>query len=79
MNLNNCTWKNCTEKAKIPCIGKDGNLWANLCDMHNRELNKAIESLQPKNIVQAWIKAKGGAEMAAKSFIGEIFGERLLP
>ncbi len=75
--MEHCTWyyrdsgSNCGNEAKHKKYGKDGVLhgfWANLCDRHNAELNEAINSMDAKEIMSAWLKAGGGAkEMAART------------
>jgi hypothetical protein len=71
-----CTWKECKEQATKHQVGKDGKTWATLCDNHDKELNEALASEDPKKIVSSWVKAKGGAERAAKEFTDGIFGEK---
>ena len=64
--MTKCTWKNCTEEAKHPQIATGGEVWGNLCDKHHQELEDAIEKLDPKTLLRAWVLAQGGAEAATK-------------
>ena len=57
-----CTWKGCNKEASIPQKDRNGSIWANLCTDHDREINTALETLQPKSIMRAWILASGGAQ-----------------
>ncbi len=70
-----CTWyyrdsnSSCGNEALHEKYGKDGILhgcWANLCDRHHEELEEAIQSLDGKQIMSAWIKAGGGAKVMMK-------------
>jgi len=65
-----CTWKECTMEAKHPQLDRNGNEWANLCDIHHDELESAIGA-EPKRMLSAWVKAMGGAEKAANRMVGK--------
>lgn len=64
--MTRCTWKECEQDARHPQIAQGGEVWANLCDQHHQEMEAAIEKLDPKTLLRAWICAQGGAEAAAK-------------
>lgn len=63
--MKKCTWKDCNKEAKIPQILTDGNIWANLCEEHNKQLEDDIEQMKVKELVRDWILAQGGAKAAA--------------
>lgn len=60
-----CTWENCNEKATFEEKRSDGSIWADLCDVHHKELEDAIEQLDVKKLLRAWIQALGGPKEAA--------------
>jgi len=64
-----CTWKNCAEEATHPQLDRNKNQWANLCEKHHNELKEAVGA-EPKCMLSAWIKATGGAEVAAARIQG---------
>jgi hypothetical protein len=64
--LQRCTWEGCEAEAKHPQVAQDGEVWANLCDGHNRELDASMLSGSPKTYLSVWIKAQGGANKAAE-------------
>jgi thymidine phosphorylase len=47
-------------------VGKDGVVWANLCDEHNAEVQKSLESGKAAMILSTWVAAQGGAGKAAE-------------
>ncbi len=57
-----CTWKDCSEIATNIQLDKNGKEWANLCNDHNSELEKAIQDCTPKVLMRAWVLASGGAK-----------------
>lgn len=63
-----CTWVDCDEVAEHPQIGDSGNMWANLCSTHNKELEDNL--LDAKGILRCWIKASGGAKILAYGMVG---------
>ena len=63
-----CTWVDCINTATKPQLNEQGNQWANLCDEHHEQIQKAIEELDVKALVSAWVKASGGAKKLASTF-----------
>lgn len=61
-----CTWENCHSNSEYPQIAKDGRTWANLCVLHNRELDKKLSSGNAMTIMAGWIRAQGGSKKAAE-------------
>ena len=60
-----CTWSDCTAEGTKPQTGRDGSVWATLCEGHNEKLEAAIVSGDAKKLMGAYIKAQGGAKAAA--------------
>lgn len=60
-----CKWEGCVNGATKDQLDRDGIIWTRLCDEHDKKLDEAIKSLNPKRLVFAWIKAQGGAKAAA--------------
>jgi hypothetical protein len=58
-----CTWKDCNNKAEYFCLNREGVAWANLCKVHDKELDEAVISSIPKIILRAWVRASGGASI----------------
>ena len=67
-----CTWAGCLRDGKHPQLNGQGNQWANLCDEHNTEHEAALASLNPKQLIRAWIKAIGGAKQMAGKMAPEV-------
>lgn len=66
-----CTWENCSIEGTEFQVDKEGNDWAVLCIGHHKQLEKAIESRDPKTILSCWVKASGGAaKLAEKTMDG---------
>ena len=61
MRESGCTWKDCPNGAKHIEKDRFGIPWAFLCEKHHQKLLDAINS-GPKNLLQIWILAGGGAE-----------------
>lgn len=61
-----CTWTGCTDTAVHPQLGRDGAQWANLCSEHHQLLRDCQQSEDPKRILSSWVKAQGGAKVAAR-------------
>ena len=55
-----CTWKECTRAGNESQIGRTGEEWALLCDEHAAEMEKALDTLEPKPILRAWALARHG-------------------
>lgn len=51
--------------ATKPQIAKDGDVWANLCEAHDGEMDRTLSSLDAAKMLRAWIHAQGGARAAA--------------
>jgi hypothetical protein len=66
--ITKCTWVDCQKDATKPQIARDGQKWANLCEMHDRELEEALKAGVPK-VLSAWVKAQGGSTMASERMI----------
>lgn len=63
-----CTWVDCNEVAEHPQIENSGAVWANLCPLHNKELEDNL--LDAKGILRCWIKASGGVKILAAGMVG---------
>lgn len=68
-----CTWKDCTNKAEHTLKDKNDIPWANLCkehfEKHDNDIEIAIKTPNKHNMkkmLSDWVKAQGGAKMAAK-------------
>lgn len=61
-----CTWKDCKYTACHPQKRKDGAVWANLCEEHNKVLTDAVTDRNVKKLLGAWVKASGGAKKLAE-------------
>ena len=62
-----CTWKGCKNKGSVVQLDRNGEMWAKLCEEHNKQLKEAIDLGDPKTILKCWIKASGGAEKLTKT------------
>lgn len=60
-----CTWADCKAPAVVPQLDRGGKEWARLCVDHDRQLEAAIGG-PVKEMLRAWIKAKGGVKRAVK-------------
>lgn len=67
MSERRCTWKDCQRVGAHAQTDRNGGTWAVLCPEHHVELEQAIESLDPKKLMRAWVLAQGGAKKAAQS------------
>ncbi len=67
-----CTWKDCKKEAMRIQLDKNGKQWANLCEEHHNELEKAmdifINDANFKKMLSAWVMAQGGAKVALDKF-----------
>ena len=61
-----CTWKHCSAPSRHPRKDRMNRTWCKLCDEHDAELTKAIDSGKPRELARAWVLAQGGAQAAAK-------------
>lgn len=67
--MGKCTWSNCRKDAKRPQFTADGKrVWANLCDDHDADLRRRIDSGNVRSLMAGWINANGGAEKLAAKF-----------
>ena len=62
-----CTWKECDKEALHQQTDRGGRQWACLCDQHHKELDAALEALDAKKMMRAWVLASGGAKKMAGS------------
>lgn len=67
--MTKCTWVDCENEATKSQIGKDGSVWANLCESHNGMIENAIVNSDAKAILSYWVKAQGGAKKAASRIL----------
>lgn len=76
--MNTCTWVKCDNRAVHDQVGRDGDVWACLCNEHQIELQTAMRS-GPQQVCSAWVKAQGGARAATDRMAPQIvIGTRLL-
>ncbi len=68
-----CTWEGCTEEAKHDKVARDGQVWAHLCDPHEAIFAAAPAKGAPA-ILSTWVKAQGGAKVAANRMTGTAEG-----
>jgi len=65
-----CTWEGCTCLAQYPQIATDNEVWANLCEVHHKEMKYTLETAMRSDhapiVLSRWIKAQGGAKKAAR-------------
>lgn len=61
-----CTYIDCTGIGAHPRVAKDGDVWANLCDVHHKIMEDTMTALNAREILREWVKAQGVAEKAAK-------------
>lgn len=67
--MSRCTWVGCVKEATQPQVAQDTSVWANLCGDHHRELVRAVTDARPQVLLPAWIKAQGGAKVAAQRLL----------
>lgn len=67
-----CTWVGCDSDGIHELGDRNGQKWAILCESHNDEMDRAVNSPQVGDIVRAWVRAQGGAKAAAAR-TGEAF------
>ena len=65
--MRRCTWVNCAHDALHLQLDKAKNQWADLCDLHDAELDSSIKDGPVKRMLSNWVKAKGGARKAMES------------
>lgn len=61
-----CTWHGCDLAATRKQVAEDGAEWADLCDAHNREMEKALDDADPQGMMRCWILVGGGAAKIAE-------------
>ena len=52
-----CTWKDCQAEGTKPWHDRNGTEWAVLCESHAAEADGALETLDAKLMMSAWVKA----------------------
>lgn len=65
-----CTWVDCSNPAVHPWKNKSNEVWANLCEDHNRKLDDSINDMlagdkdehKVKVHLSYWVKAHGGSK-----------------
>jgi hypothetical protein len=74
--MTQCTWQDppdarCTAEATHPQVATDGEVWANLCDAHDTQLNNAINDpeFNPRRMLSHWVRAAGGATKMTERMI----------
>lgn len=64
-----CTWMGeqgrCEAIATHPEVAKDGSQWANLCDEHFEEVERALTNFDARKLLANWVRAQGGPKAAA--------------
>ena len=70
--MTKCSWKGCESEGIHKVTDREGIQWALLCDEHNEELNASIREGSAPKIMSCYVKAKGGAEKAAKELSADI-------
>lgn len=64
-----CTWthdgKRCDRVALRPQYDQQGRPWADLCIEHEHDLKQALAGTDAKRLLGCWVKAQGGARVAA--------------
>lgn len=74
--MTQCTWQDppdtrCTREATHPQTAEGGEVWANLCDEHAKQLDASVNGLivednhNPAAVLRAWVRASGGAKKMA--------------
>lgn len=66
-----CTWTGCDGKA-THSQETENDIWAELCDEHDAELNKELASGSQNRIISATLRAIGGAELFGKRLAREV-------
>ena len=61
-----CTWVDCEERAEHPQVATDGEVWANLCAKHAKDLAESITEQNIPRLLSNWTKAGGGAKKMAE-------------
>lgn len=71
--MSKCTWVDCKADATKPQTGKNGEVWANLCESHHQELESSLVTpLNPKLMLQCWVRASGGAKVMARKMTDRV-------
>lgn len=70
--MTKCSGKGCESEGTHKVTDREGIQWALLCDEHNEELNASIREGSAPKIMRCYVKAKGGAEKAAKELSADI-------
>ena len=69
--MKTCTWMGCVYGPTHPQVAKDGEVWANLCSIHNAEMEKVMANAKPGTVLRTWILAQGGSRAASERMLGK--------
>ena len=61
-----CSWCGCGQPGTCELKDIHDRVWACLCHVHNEQLETALKTGHPKQLIAAYVKAQGGAKAAAK-------------
>lgn len=65
-----CTFEGCSLEAVHELKSRDdGEIWARLCEDHNKQIDDAIKAGDPKRVVGLWVKAQGGSKKASERML----------
>lgn len=57
--MSKCTWRDCELDAVKSQEANDGEVWAKLCQKHDKLLQAVLQDDDAKMLVATWIKAQG--------------------
>lgn len=64
-----CTFEGCSTEAVHELKSRDGEIWARLCEDHNKQIADAIKANDYKRVVGLWVKAQGGSKKASERML----------
>lgn len=64
-----CTWEGCGQQATVESRDSAGEIWADLCAAHEKQLCDAAAGNSTPALIRVWIKAQGGPTKTAKSML----------
>lgn len=68
--MTKCTWKECEKESVTERKRDNGQVWANLCYEHDKQLNDALINIGKeggtKNLLRCWVLSRGGTEKMAE-------------
>lgn len=67
MDKPKCSYYECPELIADSEIGSKDAM--KFCEQHKEEITKIVEAQDVKGILRFWIKAQGGAKLAAKRIV----------